>query len=178
MVISAISYAQGRDLIQDGDIVFVAHKKGIFLPQLIEFFTKSIFSHVAIAFWVETAGVKRLMAVQAQGGNKRFVMNLSALDKCQLYVVTPPKNWTTVAPNALVKLDQVKYGYMEALYVGFREFLMTRFNITLPERSFTGQICSEFVACMEGCSDVHISPEILFEELRKTQPLRLVLSNP
>jgi hypothetical protein len=174
----AIPYAKGRDSIQDGDVVFVAHKKGIFIPQLIEFSTKSIFSHVAIAFWVETNGVKRLLAVQQQGGNKRFVMNLSALDKCQLYVVTPPKSWASVASTALAKLDQVKYGYLEALYVGVREFLMTRFNITLPEKDFTGEICSEFVAMMEGCSDVYISPQALYEELMKTQQVRFVLSNP
>lgn len=176
--LTAVPYAQGRDLVQDGDILFIAHKKGIIIPQLIEFSTKSIFSHVAIAFWIETAGVKRLLAVQAQGGNKRFIMNASELDKCQLYVVTPPKSWATIAPSALSKLDKVPYGYFEALYVGFREFLMTRFNWTLPEKDFTGQICSEFVACIEGCSDVYISPQVLFEELMKTQQVRLVLSNP
>ncbi len=139
--LTAIPYAQGRDLIQDGDIVFVADKKGILLPRLIRFFTDSIFSHVAIAFWIESEGVKRLMAVQAQGGNKRFVMNLSELDKCELWVVTPPKSWQAVAPTALAKLDRIPYGYFEAFYVGLREFLMTRFDITIPEKDFTGQIC-------------------------------------
>src|SRR5271168_501712 len=107
--LSAIPYTQGRDLIQDGDIVFVAHKKGILIPELIEFATKSIFSHVVIAFWTETMGVKRLMAVQAQGGNKRFIMNLSALDECQLYIVTSPKSWASTAAIALAELDKVKY---------------------------------------------------------------------
>lgn len=176
--LKAIPYAEGRDLIEDGDIIFVARKKGIILPALIKFSTKSIFTHCAIAFWLETNGVRRLMAVQQQGGYKRFIMNLSALDKCQLYVVSPTKTWKDVTTTALAKINKVSYGYLEALYVGVREFLMTRFNIRIKERHFTGEICSEFVAEVLQCTDVYISPQILFEELMKTQSVKMILDNP
>lgn len=175
--LTTVSYKQGRDLIKDGDVLLIANKKGFILPQMIRFFTKSIFSHTAIAFWIDTPAGKRLMAVQAQGGNSRFIQNASALDKCDIYVVNSPKAWAEVAPVALAKLDKVPYGWMEAIYVGLREFLMTRFNWTLPERSFTGEICSEFCARVLGLSDVYISPQGLYEELMKTQTVRVVLSN-
>lgn len=175
--LTTVSYEQGRDLIRDGDLIFVANKKGIILPALVRWSTKSIFSHVAIAFWIETAGVRRLMAVQAQGGNKRFVMNVSALDKCDLYVVAGPKFWSNIAPIAMAKLDVVPYGWFEAVYVGFREFLMTRFNIIIKEREFTGEICSEFNARVEGFPDVLVSPQGLFEEATKLNPVRVILSN-
>lgn len=175
--LSALTYEQGRKLVQDGDILFVANKKGIILPFLIRWSTKSLFSHTAIAFWIDTVAGKRLMAVQAQGGDKRFIQNVSALDKCDLYVVSSPKTWAEVAPQALVKLDKVKYNYFEALYIGIREFFMTRFNWKLPEKSFTGEICSEFNARVLGLSDVYVSPQGLYEELIKTQIVRAVLSN-
>lgn len=175
--LTVIPFAQGRDQIQDGDLIFVANKKGIILPALIRFSTKSIFSHVAIAFWIDTPAGRRLLAVQAQGGNKRFIMNVSALDNCQLYVVPGNKAWADVASTALVKLDQVEYGYFEAFYVGLREFFMTRFNIKLPEKDFTGEICSEFVSRVEDFQHVFISPQVCFEEATKIHPVRLILSN-
>jgi hypothetical protein len=175
--LSTVAYEDGRKLIQDGDVVFVANKRGILLPLLIRFFTKSIYSHTAIAFWIDTPAGKRLMAVQAQGGNKRFVMNLSALDKCDLHIVTSPKAWTDVAPLALVKLDKVPYSFIEAMYVGLREFLMKYFHIKIKERDFCGEICSEFNARVLGLADTNISPEGLYEELMKTQQVRIVLSN-
>jgi hypothetical protein len=177
MILSTLTYEEGRKFIQDGDLLFVANKKGIFLPQLIRFFTKSIFSHVAIAFWIDTAAGKRLLAVQAQGGNKRFVMNADALDKCDIYVMTSPTEWAKVAPQALIRLNEVPYGWFEAIYVGLREFLMTRFNITLPEKSFTGEICSEFVARVIGLTNVFVSPQLLYSELIPTQTIRCILKN-
>lgn len=175
--LTTVTYEQGRDLIKDGDVLFVANKRGIVLPFLIRWSTKSIFSHTAIAFWINTVAGPRLMAVQAQGGNKRFIQNVSALDKCEIHVVSSPAAWAQVAPKALVKLDKVPYGWFEALYVGTREFLMTRFNIKLKERDFTGEICSEFNARVLGLSDVNVSPQGLYEELLKTQQVRAILSN-
>lgn len=169
-------YEEDRNKIEDGDLIFVANKKGIILPRLIRWSTESIFSHVAIAFWIDTPAGKRLMAVQAQGGNKRFIMNVSALDNCQLYVVSG-QCWTDVASVALQKLDQVKYGYFEAFYVGLREFLMTRFNIKLSERNFTGEICSEFVSRIQNFPTFNISPQVCFEQATKFHPVRLILSN-
>lgn len=176
-VLLPIPYEQGRHFIQDGDLIFVANKRGIILPTLIRFFTKSIFSHTAIAFWIDTPAGKRLLAVQAQGGNKRFIQNLSALDKCDLYVVPSSKAWSDVAQQALVKLDKVPYSFLEAIYVGLREFLMTRFNWTIKEKSFSGEICSEFTARVEEFPDVYISPQRLYEEATKVQQVRVILSN-
>ncbi len=177
-IISAIPYEQGRDLIQDGDIVFMA-KRSDLISQAIDFFTGGSFSHVNIAFWMEVDGVKRLMAVEAQGMTNRRIINLSNyayFQKAEMHVVTPPKEWTSVDHVALAKLGQVKYGYLEAIYVGLREFMLERFNISLPRKKFPGQICSEFVADVYQLEHTNLSPNALYKELMKTQQQRLVIA--
>jgi hypothetical protein len=176
--ISAIPYDQARDLIQDGDIVFMA-KRNDLISRAIDFFTGGQFSHVNIAFWMEVDGIKRLMAVEAQGKTNRRVINLSNYvyyQKAEMHVVTPPKAWKDVDHDALSKLGQIKYGYLEAIYVGLREFLLERFNISIPTKHFSGQICSEFVASVYGLQHINLSPNALYKELMKTQKQRLVVA--
>lgn len=175
---SAIPYDQARDLIQDGDIVFIADHKGP-VSAVIETLTKSMFSHCNIAFWVEIGGEKRLLCVEAQGGTKRRIVNLSYYQSNGskfLYVVTPPKAWKDVAGVALEKLGQADYSYLEALYVGFREFLLKYFNIKLKEVDLKGEICSEFIARVYELNNKVVSPQLLFEELMETQEIRMVIS--
>lgn len=176
--LSIVPYEQGRSLVENGDIVFIANKRGI-LPQLIRFVTRSNFSHAAIAFWVDTAAGKRLMTVQTQTNNKRFVMNLNAMDNCDLYIITSPTPWEEVAPLALSKLDKVPYSYMEALSVGLHEFLVKYFNVVIKQHNhnFSGEICSEFIARVLNLDNVHVSPQGLYEQLIKTQQFRVVLKN-
>lgn len=176
--ISAVPYEQGRDQIQDGDIVFMAKRSDI-ISKLIDFFTAGSFSHVNIAFWMEVDGIKRLMAVEAQGKTNRRIINMSNyayFKKAEMYVVTPPKNWTDIDHIALAKLGQVQYSYLEAIWVGLREFLLKRLNIKISEKNFPGQICSEFVAATYGLEDILLSPNALYAELMKTQELRLVIT--
>lgn len=178
--LTTIPYDQARDLIKDGDIVFMA-KRSDPLSWAIDFFTDGTFSHVNIAFWIDTCGVKRLVAVEAQGSSNRRIINLSNYQyfkKAEMHVVTPPKEWKDVASVALQQLGQAKYGYFEAIYVGLREFLLNRLNIKLSEKDMKGEICSEFVARVYGVSDVLLSPNALYTELMKTQQVRLVVSKP
>jgi len=176
-MVQVMSYDDARDLIQDGDIVFVAKKNSI-MSSIIEFVTKSHFSHCFIVFWVEVAGQKRLMCVESQGGTTRRVLNLSYYKNLDLYVVTPTKPWPTVADVALAKLGKEDYGYLEVAYVGLREFLLTRFNIKLPYLSVgKGQICSEFVASVFDLPEKLVSPQLLFDELMRTQEVRIQIKN-
>ena len=64
---TTISYEKIRNYIKDGDVVFVANKSTI-VAKVIQFFTRSRYSHVGFAFWIEAAGRDRLMMVEAQGG--------------------------------------------------------------------------------------------------------------
>lgn len=174
--ISPLGYDQVRDMICDGDVVFVSKQHG-FVSALIRFFTRSKFSHCTIAFWVDVCDEKRLMCIEAQGGTRRRILNLSFYQQkgMTLYVVTPPKDWCSVAHTALEKLGEVKYGYFEAFYVGIREWMLKNFRIKFKEIQFDGEICSEFIARTYGLKEVAVSPELLFEQLMETQQLRFIV---
>ena len=164
MDVPVVGYKLGRNLIDDGDIVFVRNKKTI-TARVIQFFTRSPYSHVGIAFWVEIEKQPRLMIVEAQGKTKRRILNMSFYSENQLDVIQAPKEWKFVYNKALEKLGKVDYGYFEAAYVGLREFLLQYFKITLPTKDLPGQICSEFVASVYDLKRVHISPALLAKEL-------------
>lgn len=158
------SYEEVREKIQDGDIVFIRDKKGIW-SKIIRFFTKSKFSHAGIAFWMSSGGHRRLMIVEAQGGAKRRIVNLSYHSEGKYVIIEGPKPWSDVNHIALDKLNKVSYGYFEALYVGIREFLLKYFDIKLKQFGFPGEICSEFIANVYGLPNKHISPQLLMENL-------------
>lgn len=175
---NTLTYDQARDLIQDGDIIFIANKKGFF-SSVVRWATKSRFSHCNIAFWVDVQGVKRLLVVEAQGGTKRRIINLSYyvdyMD-ASLYVVTPPRPWPSVTSLALAKVGDIQYNYVEAIYVGLRDFLWHSLRIKIPARSFTGEICSEFIANVFGLPIQDPSPEDIYNALMQTQELRFIVS--
>lgn len=164
MTLQYTTYKEARDHINDGDIVFIRDKVGP-LTSLVRFFTKSKYSHVGIAFWIHTAGKKRLMMVEAQGGAKRRIVNISYYDSINLDVIGAPKSWDEVGFNALDKLNKVSYGYIEALYVGLREFLLQYFDIKLKAFDLPGEICSEYVANVYSLPKKHISPNLLCKQL-------------
>ena len=159
-----VTYAQARSQIQSGDIVFIRNRTGL-ISRIIQFATKSHYSHVGIAFWLTTGDARRLMMVEAQGGTDRRVLNLSYYENEQLDIVSAPKPWKDVDETALSKLGKVPYGYVEAIYVGIREFLLKYFNVNIPREKFPGEICSEFVAHVYELPESNISPQLLYEEL-------------
>ena len=166
------SYDEARGEIKDGDIVFIKNRKR-FWSRIVRFFTRSDYSHVGIAFWASVNGgdSERLMMVEAQGGARRRIVNISYHFGSDLDIVVPPKSWGYVYDTALAKLSEVPYGYFEALYVGMREFLMKYFNIKLPRKNLPGEICSEFIGNVYDLDKRHVSPQILFEHL--TEDLKL-----
>lgn len=165
------SYEEARGEIKDGDIVFIKNRKRFF-SRIIQFFTRSDYSHVGIAFWVKVnSDSERLMMVEAQGGARRRIVNISYHFNSELDIIAPPKEWGYVYNIALAKLSEVPYGYVEALYVGLREFLMKYLNIKLPRKNLPGEICSEFIGNVYDLEKRHVSPQILFEHL--TEDLKL-----
>lgn len=163
----SLLYEQARHLIKSGDIVFVRGKKHKLVQRLIMFFTQSLYSHVGIAFWITTNGHQRLMIVEAQGGTNRRILNLSFYAGRKLDIVAAPKLWDDVNEEALDRLGQVEYGWLDAVYVGTREFLLKNFKIRLPATNFSGEICSEYVARVYQLPKVDISPQGLYETLKK-----------
>jgi len=161
-------YKEARDKIKDGDIVFMAKSKGI-VAATIRFFTRSVYSHVNIAFWIQTEAGPRLCAVEAQGGTTRRMINMSYYEtRADMHIVSCPKDFKTfVAPEALKQLGFVNYSYKEAFYIGLREFLLKYLKIKIKEKTL-GEICSEFVARVIGMKDSQLSPDELQTSLEET----------
>jgi len=159
-----VTYEKGRNYIQDGDIVFVKNKKTV-IARAVQFFTRSAYSHVGIAFWAQIGKERRLMIVEDQGNTRRRIVNASFYYGCDLDVIEAPKSWSDVQCKALAKVGIAHYGYGEALYVGFRETLLQYFGIRLPTRDMPGMICSEFVADIYGLKETHVSPHLLIKNL-------------
>lgn len=162
------TYDQARDRIQNGDIVFIKNKSGI-LPWIIRLFTSSSYSHVGIAFWVTVEDTARLMIAETQGGVNRRILNLSYYASSEMDIVKAPVPWPLYFETALHHLGKEKYGWLDACYIGIREFFIKKLNIRLPIRNFYGEICSEYVArlLIRGLPDIQpsVSPQGLFEQI-------------
>lgn len=157
-----MTYDEVRKYINDGDIVFL--KTNTFVGKIIRFFTGSPFTHVCIAFWMRTEP-DRLLAVEAQGGTTRRIINMSMYSIYDFEVVEAPRKWTDMSEDALSKLGIAKYGWGDAIYLGIRQFLLQKLRIKLPRRSLKGEICSEFVATMIGMRETSVTPSELYSML-------------
>jgi len=169
-MVQYISHEEAYNLIEDGDIMFVANAPGFF-GQLIRWATKSTYSHCAFLFWVEVAGMKRILIVEQQGGTKRRLLNSEYYDDRELHIISNPQPWKDQAPKALERIGLVPYSYVEAIYTGLRDFLFRSVGIQLPALNFPGEICSEFVARVLGLDSKDVSPQDLFDQLHA--PIRL-----
>ncbi len=172
------SYDDIRSSIQDGDIIFIRGDRTLG-AKLVKFFTRSNYSHVAIAFWANMGNETRLMVVESQGGTKNRIINMSYYSEVDFDVVTSPKSWNSVVDVALARIGILQYSWMEAIYVGLRESLLKYWGIKIPVMSFSGEICSEFVARVYGAAEIHVSPQLLWEELEaQGQTIRVEVRNP
>lgn len=165
-MVDRVKYDEIRNLVKDGDVVFTSKRKTL-VGWFIRLFTRSNYSHVGFAFWMHAAGQDRLMMVEAQGGAKRRIVNMSFYKDVDLDIMSAPKDWEEIGPAALEKLGLVEYGWLEAGYVGLREFLLKYLNIKIPEANLPGEICSEYVSRVLDLESQHISPQMLWEQLEK-----------
>lgn len=160
-----MDYTAARSLIHDGDIVFV--QGATTLSKLIQYFTKSKYSHIAICFWIKVANVPdRLMVIEAQGKTHRRIINLSFYSEFPMDIIACPLNWQVYATNAFDGLGRMQYGYLQAIYTGIRDYFINTFHVRLPTLNFSGEICSEFVARCLNLPDASISPQDVFEALQ------------
>ena len=67
-----MKYEKARKQIKSGDIVFFQSDGGL-IGKVISFFTKSVYSHVGIAFWMvmPETGDRRLLVLEAWPGGRR-----------------------------------------------------------------------------------------------------------
>ena len=129
------------------------------------FVTDSPFSHVCIAFWVDTPSGKRLMCVEAQERSRRRIFALSYYEGSEMTIIAAPKPWEDVRAAALMHVGQAQYGWLEAIYVGVRELIERKTRIKLPMRGFAREFCSAFVANIYQLDRRDVSPQALYEQL-------------
>lgn len=159
-------YSDIRNLISSGDIIFL--KTNTLAGKIIRFFTNSPYTHVCMAFWIHSnSSVSRLLVVEAQGGTRRRIINLSDYIKYDWTIINNLGDWSSQEPEALDKLGNVSYGWINASYFGIRQFLLKTLRIKLPRKSFSGEICSEFVANILKLEESRVTPSELFDVLTK-----------
>lgn len=167
VVIANSTYDAARDVISDGDIVFI-HGTDTILRKIVTAVTDSEFPHVVIAFWAEIGGTRKLMCVEAIAGSKRRIVNLSYYSECHLTVIKAPAPWSSVMPFAFKRLGIAQYGWIGAFYIGLREVILRNTGILLKARNTPHEVCSEFIAQVYHIPDTCVSPQKLFEKL--TEP--------
>lgn len=161
----SVTHEEVYSQINNGDVMFVANFNHI-ISRLIQFATRSPYSHVAILFWVQIpGGDKRLMVIESQGGTTRRVQDFDFYCNYPLQIVAAPKDWMSYEATALEYIGQVNYGYFEAFYSGLRDFFFKYLGIKLPKKDFKGEICSEFVARCLGLPSEDVTPQDVFTEL-------------
>jgi hypothetical protein len=175
MGVNTLTQDQALGQIKDGDLMFVSKHRNI-VSAAIRFVTKSHFSHCAICFWVDIAGIPRLLVIEARGGAERRLVSFQEYETYDRTIVAAPKPWQTYAASAVHEIGNVPYSYLEATYVGIREFLSKYLGIKIKQRDFSGEICSEFIARMLGMSSVDVSPEDLYEQVLSTSSVRFNIS--
>lgn len=159
------SYDEVRDVIQDGDIVFIKGSWRSIPQSLIMFFTKSDIYHVGVAFWMNTNSGRRLMLVEASGKSQRRIVNLGYYANYKMCVLSSPVKWEDIEDQAFMKIGYEKYGFIEAAYIGLRETMFRLFKLKLPATDLPFEVCSSFVAKLIGMGDYIISPQALYDRL-------------
>lgn len=158
-------YAKMRHKIKNGDIIFIKNDSD-WVSKVIHYCTFSKYSHVGIAVWVTIENERRLMMVEAQGGTKKRIINMSHYDGCEIDVFrNESTKWSDIRHDVLDRLGLAEYGWFQAIYVGIREFFMKKWSIKIPMKNFSGMICSEFVAHVFKLPEVYVSPQRLYEQL-------------
>jgi hypothetical protein len=164
-----VTYEQARNLIQDGDLVFVKKGKSIW-SKLTQLVTKSDVYHCGIAFWVRDPVYKsRLFIVEAFRGGRRIV-SLSSYAKHPIDIIGSPISWEKNCDEVLDNTGLVPYSIPEYVWIGLRELLRIKRDDADDDY---GEVCSKMVAkyLVRGgvMLETDISPGKLEEKLLQMQ---------
>lgn len=177
-MVYANTYELFKKSIQDGDIIFLRDCTTC-VSKIIQWFTVSPYSHVAIAFWETIGDDRRLMLVEAQGGSTRRILNASYYSNCDMDALVSPRPWSEIKQAALANVGVLKYSYTDAILVGVKDMLKKRLGLgsgEIADSNKDDEICSQFVAEVLRCSDRIITPAELFHRLANAGcPMRAVL---
>lgn len=114
-----MDYQEARPLIKNGDFLFFKGRSA--WGRLIEWWTRSEYSHVGVAHWVVSDGTERLAVCEALEGVGLVVNPLSAYLKAGEQI-----DWFPLVEESGIDRDRVVGFFMRAWgepYSGFRQFI-------------------------------------------------------
>lgn len=131
-----MNYATARDHIEDGDLIAVRGKHGVFAA-LTRFFTRSAYTHCGVALWIEGG----LWMAELNGG-RNHAIPMSQLEDGAFDVYWPPireveKIRVSILSRLRVKID---YGTVATIAIGLLNFL--RIKLFVHWRQFL--VCSGY----------------------------------
>lgn len=147
-------------MINNGDILFFK-SDGSVSSRIISTFTKSEFVHVGVAHYI----FKELYILESQYGYDRRMVHFDFY-KDRKYVIIESNILDKDIDKILPSLGMVKYGYKDVLLVGIKS-LLKRLGFNIEFKNYQGEICSEFVAILCNIKPSNISPEELYQYLKK-----------
>ena len=171
-----LTYSQGRNLIQSGDIL--AFHTTPFLgwgPKIVSFFTGYTVYHVGVAVWMYSSeGEQRLFIVEANKGNRQIVpLSLYAGERIDVYKCPVP--FSAISWNLLEPIGSIKYSWLDLISIFFKE------KLHIPMKNHKGEVCSEMIQRILSkagfeITTPQISPGKLISELiHKNVKLRVSL---
>ncbi len=157
-----LTYAEARDRIEDGDIIFPRNSHNVG-GKICQWFTNSPYFHVAIAFWIKDPRYNtKLCIVEEHMGGQRIV-SLSAYSIYEMDIVKSPVPFSSYGEGLLDRTGYINYSYMDLIAIGLKE----KFNYSW--KNFSGEVCSEMVARVLREQGIElpdlISPAKLFNDL-------------
>lgn len=162
MQYNKLTYEELRLIAKDGDVFFLHVDKKNILSRITAFFTKSPLTHAAFLFWYKD----RLMVCESTTHGGTRIATASHYSNRSFEYVPAPIVWSKLEQKALERSGTADYGWFSATYIGIREFMLTHFNIRLPQdKSNKNKACSEFVAGVLELDDTDISPGVLYKIL-------------
>lgn len=165
-----LSYEEYRKIAKDGDIVFLHGTQKSLVSSAIMILTGHKYSHCFISFWVDICGQPRLLCVENQGGSKRRLLSASYYGDRTFDIIRAPVPWSELSELALSRVGEAKYGYIDAIFVGLKEYFWRKFAIRLSSANSRGEICSEFIARLLQFEQPMMSPGTLYEQLKLLYP--------
>lgn len=130
-------YANVRDHILTGDLIAIRKRTG-FLPVLTRWITGAPYTHTAVAVWVGSSGVDRLLVVEsnAAGASLSPLSNYRGMDfdvfRC------PIDRYKTHASMWRLLGNKIHYDIKDLVRIGLNRL----FGVPLPEHDDDNLICS------------------------------------
>ena len=126
-----------------GDLIAIRKRVG-FLPLLTRLITRSPYTHTAIAVWVESSGIKRLLLAESNAGGSSL-SPLSEYANVDFDVFRCPISRDSVHRAAWRLLGvKIHYDVMDLVRIAANRL----FGFSLPDRDDGDLVCSAFSAAI------------------------------